>query len=442
MANNIDNIHGRQRLTVLVESKDCRATGMPGSLRTAPSQEAVHHESNLRFRKMTRKSDLLMQRKLLLSWLGAQLRTRGLLNEAWKQPNGTKVAASEPIDRMSSRDTLCLASQKNIQNPFQEQFPELNTEEEVKGEVQGLATLGHALEMTSYYKEYFGTSIMQDIRGQENRLYTKEGSYLVCNLLAKSAAFFWHLELYCLSNLRSLSLEDYSCRVLRAVLRRSDIVKQKILLEFRTDFDFCLKNFHPIFLLTEAIKHASNPQDFDFIVEILKKDTTNQVLSSKNFKRILLTLFQYCSTLQLESIERYMDLNRNLHLYLNDKVSANIVCSMIDRGSKACKSAFLKYAKQKTRILIELKLSHQFLVKMAESSASTTASGQIRKAFESLQTKIAKCQGASDRKSVEAAKDTSMMLLIEYCKLHVCRDNCSLNDIKTSLLFLIRPIGL
>ena len=435
-------MHGRQRLTAPVESRDCRTTGMLGSLRTAHNQEAMHHDSNLRFRMMTRKSDLLMQRKLLLSWLGSQLRTRSLLNEAWRQPNGTKVAASEPINRMSSPDILCLASDKNSQNPFRGRCTELNTEEEVKREVQGLGTLGHALEVTSSVKEYFGTSIMQDIKGQENRLYTKEGSHLVCFLLTKSLAFFWHLELYCLSNLRSLSLQDYSCRVLRTVLRRSDVVKQKILLEFRTDFDFCIKNFHPIFLLTEAIKQASNPQDFDFIVEILKKDTTNRVLSSKYFKRILLTLFQYCSTLQLESIERCMDLNSNLHLYLNSKISANIVCSMIDRGSKACKSAFLKYAKQKTKILIELKLSHQFLVKMAESSASTTASRQIRKAFENLQTKIAKRQGASSGKSVSASKDTSMMLLIEYCKLLLCRENCSLNDIKTSLLYLNRPIAL
>lgn len=236
-------------------------------------------------------------------------------------------------------------------------------------------------------------------------------------------------------NLKRLSVHDYPCRVLRAVFRKSQTVRQRALLEFREDFNFGLENFHSIFMLTEVIRTSKDPGEFDFVIELFTK-LSRALLAKKIFKRIPFTLIEHCNQKQLKIVEHYLNLNSTLHLHLNDKISISVLISLTRRNPESCVAALVKYFELRPYLLLKSRQSYLLFIKLTDisyNSVSKRKSSQIRTALFSLQWSAACMSRYRKKLPFSDNSIASRNLFLAYCNLLACGNNAGQYYLQTSI---------
>ena len=163
----------------------------------------------------------------------------------------------------------------------------------------------------------------------------KSGSYIIQKAINRCPIFLKEVTTFSHQNFQFMASRDFSCRILRVLLRGSEDFRLIVTNYLRNQLDFCLDNFSSIFLLTESIRLSSNPSEFDFIVQALDSQP-QQLLANRYFKRILVTFVEYCSIKQAKMVIRNLNLKKNFRRYLNDKFGCHILLILMQRNMIAC----------------------------------------------------------------------------------------------------------
>ncbi len=161
----------------------------------------------------------------------------------------------------------------------------------------------------------------------------KQGSYLIQRLITRYQPFEAEMVEFSKENFEFMASKDFSCRILRVLLRRSEEYRVHITRRLQNNLSFCLSNFSSIFLITESIKISKDMREFDFLVQALSSNPQT-MLANRYFKRILVTLIEHCSSRQLKSIAANMSIKKNFRRYMNDKFGCQIFLILLQRGDE------------------------------------------------------------------------------------------------------------
>ena len=291
-------------------------------------------EPHLVFRNCPQSIDLLIQRNLLTSWLVGHLKSK-IGTELLFKP--TRCFKNEALRLKPKSETKTNPAQRRKVNLSEAKDPCF---EEVINALTIQAFSSSLLEKHQFFVERCTADELQQIvrlaRLQIDRLVsTKAGSYLSKALICRSEEFHSFIVSYCMQNLKQMACCDFSCRLLRTVLRRHVPMRPLVLRMFEEDFHLCLEAFPSIFLLTEAIRLSNDPLEFDFILQRLLREPF-RLLSSRYFKRVLVTFVEHCSEKQLAAVERCLDIPEMMGKHLNDKFLTLILIMIGFRNPLSC----------------------------------------------------------------------------------------------------------
>ena len=435
MWTNLGFEHTNQLSITAIGTKDNRhITRVDNSTSMTPGWQGL--DSNLRFRAKSHMSHLVLQKKQMLSWMRTRLQECHLLDDKEGQDRHPGYVYGASAESPSQEDLSLLPSTKwNHQlkdGPHRKNCKETPAVDMSPGDSQGLPNCCSR-------QDELSKSVAYAIDNLNTLIFSKDGSLTIRRLLHCSEAFYCHMLQYAVLNLKRLSIHDHPCRVLRAVLRTSEAMRQKVLIVYAQDFKFCLNNFHSIFLLTEAIRLSKNSQEFNFVVAALAYNSQS-LMASRYYKTILLTVIQACSKGQLRVIESCLNLTSRIHLYLNDSISVSLLVSLIRRECSSCIKAFLIFAEQRPHLLLNLKHSHQFFLKMAEQSTTSSSGAHIRQAFGQLLTTM--CANGNAHENLRCIKESSRDLFLAYCFLLTHGEDVSPRHIQAGLSLLHTTIAI
>lgn len=159
----------------------------------------------------------------------------------------------------------------------------------------------------------------------------KQGSYLIQKVMDRLDSFREEMINFSMENFEFMSTKDFSCRILRVLLRGSESYRAFVTRRIQNNLEFCLSNFSSIFLVTESIKMSQNMKEFDFLVKALNSNP-QVMISNRYFKRILVTFVEYCSRSQLKVIVENLAIRKNFRRYMNDKFGSHIFLILMQRG--------------------------------------------------------------------------------------------------------------
>lgn len=324
----------------------CRAP-LQGQFLSSKNKKKKHAEidsngdPNLKFNTRSKFSTLQLQRKLLTSWLQTRLKIKSLVQAAGiPKSNNKNEADSEKMAKPNPRREALQArvmKQVSEEVDFDSLAVQISAKSALLGLLQVYAENPKSNSMHIHKLESF-------VIANFSRLaYNKPGAHLIRTLMSKSKAFCEAVLSYSLKNFKAMATNDFACRVLRAIMRQNASFRTHAVKYLRRDLDFCLDNFPSIFIVTEAIRMSQNLEEFDFLVEALEKNS-NRVLSSRYFKRILVTFAEYCTPAQFQRVEIALSVESNIGRYLNDKFCTTILTIMMSRDSQWCFDILTKMA--------------------------------------------------------------------------------------------------
>lgn len=236
------------------------------------SAQAPGNDMNLLFRCHNRLRVLLIHRRLLLSWLKYHLQI-DKLETLVGSPKMISSKTGEPAlqNEIQASNTKTNLNKVNDQTS---ECPDVHIAGIIADGSLDCSTLTdilqHRLDCCS---DKEAGLIADHVKGRlEEFIDTKTDSFLSRTSIHRSEDFFNFLVAYSKKHLKRLAARDYSCRVLRAVLRKSEAVRQLTLKIFSEDFKFCLTNFSSIFLLTEAIRLSKDPGEYSFVADAFSAD--------------------------------------------------------------------------------------------------------------------------------------------------------------------------
>lgn len=163
----------------------------------------------------------------------------------------------------------------------------------------------------------------------------KNGVMLLQNIINRNQQFLEELTMFATKNLKILASKDFSCRLLRVLVKKQTHFRLHVTRQIQLDFAYYLSNFQAIFLVTEVIRESKDMKQFDFIVHTLGENPRT-VLSCKHFKRVLITFAECCNDYQLRLVVEHMDLKRSFQRIMNDKLASQIFTVLVERNVSTC----------------------------------------------------------------------------------------------------------
>lgn len=390
------------------------------------SSNATDCEGNLVFRHQSRQAGLERQRLLTLSWLRQCIHL-----DRVKDLVSTPKAVSSKTDELKCacktqtyKSELTKAEICNTDSSIDAIIEEF-TMSNPSNRADLLESLQKKLEMCS---EKGIQSIISFVKDRlEKTLDTKLGSFLIRSLINRSDHFLGYLEAYFLQHLKRLSAKDYPCRVMRAVLRRSESLRQLTLRKFAEDFDFCLKNFPSIFLLTEAIRFTKVQKEFSFIIDAFQFNP-QKLLNSRYFKRILVTLVEFSSDEQLRKVETCLESEKWIARHLNDKFTTMVLILLLHRQSFSSTFALNLHSQMNPSRLMKARFFCHYIIAVSKV-APRDVRHQLDDTLSNLRQSAVECTLAGE----QAANSHPQAIFVEYCCLLISRQRRDSQQVRQSL---------
>ena len=332
------------------------------SLKVMEEETNYEGDSHLKFNVRSHTSTLQIQMKFLISWLKTRLKIKSLvLSAGISKPANSKddsILETEPKAN-PRREALLSKVFKQVSEDvdFDNLEKEVRTKSNLMGILQIYAECPDRHPQSMQKLQSFVADNLATLA------YCKLGAHLIRTLLSQSKGFTSIVKRYTKKHFKEMALDDFACRVLRAVMRQSESFRQKAVLNLQHDLDYCLTHFPSIFILTEAIRMSDHVQEFDFLIDALEADPVRHLMS-RYFKRILVTLVEFCDAHQLKRIEVAMDLDSNFSKYLNDKFCTTILTFMMSRGSQRSFDVLLCLALSKPVQLLTTSKFNYFIMRL------------------------------------------------------------------------------
>lgn len=222
--------------------------------------------------------------------------------------------------------------------------------------------------------------ISQDL---EFMMHHKQANYVVQKLIKKDARFLETAKEFSIANFESLCLNEYSSRVLQAMIEISPEFLKFAANYFSLHHHFWQAKISSIFVLLSVIRHAPTLQDCAFVKSILLADKA-ALFSSKYLKRVLVTYVEKCSVEEMEEICEYLQLNYDIPSILEDKFFVYVYHLLVRKGRRHTLQSILKAIQLETYEALRARHFKFLLVKLAMLPEKST-SRQLYKSLVSIE---------------------------------------------------------
>ena len=153
------------------------------------------------------------------------------------------------------------------------------------------------------------------------------GNYLVQKLMVRSKPFLVHIQAICQKHFAHLAQNEYSSRVLQALVQMRPSFRAFVYEFFKNNMIFGVSKISVTFTLLTAMKCSESSQEFYFIEKLLESNM--KLLECKLFKRVLIGYIQFAD--DSATLDRIWKLLSGVSFF-QAKFGALILLMLVKRG--------------------------------------------------------------------------------------------------------------
>jgi len=207
------------------------------------------------------------------------------------------------------------------------------------------------------------------------------GNYVVQRILKRDRQFVQRMEEFCMANFLDLTLDEFASRVMQALIPLSPKFRKFTLATFSQRLDLCFESISAVFLISMAISCSTDPSEYSFVRELVVGDTA-RLLSSKFFKRVVVSFLEKASIADLDALAKQLDICSFVSL-LSDKYRTYLLLVFLQRAHRPTLAALGREIRTNLYPLLQAKF-FKFLVTSLIHSDSGEALHQMHMAFRSV----------------------------------------------------------
>ena len=331
-------------------------------LRSARTQEADHHLSNLRFRRSKPKYIELespLNRRVYSCLLESQVRT-SITESSPKSAKNLMNSTTTLVQGLLSQleGILGLNSQLNNDKTYKFLTEGSTKEKHLEFDQCQLQSLNELpIVLLKYATESKEDSmslqafitdcspelinLIREVLLQKAEILIchRLGSYVLQRLITRDRSSLEQLSLLCRKEFAFLMQNEFSSRVMQLLIECSPDFRSTSIQYLKTHFFQALEAGPSSHLLKACIKNSSSPDGLDFILDNMEHHPS--LISSKIFRNVLMIYMQRCSQQNLRRISLFLKFQQRLLFYLNSKSFASLVFILLERGEEVTVYSFL-----------------------------------------------------------------------------------------------------
>lgn len=352
-------------------------------LLTCPNVDANHVNQNMRFRKNPIIPEMMV--KPAITKRGSRSTDCFSLTATFKDLN---VFSQDLIDQLLVYLKCLLKNEKlfKIKEATKDIVPGTLLEEEIfeiafktvssKDCIQDIISLCTSTkELSLNFQNYLSDCTEEETRiiGQKlsnhypELITHKYANYVLQRLVAKDQYTLKALSSYCQANFIELTHNEYSSRVIQALIEASICFRRFAINKFKSDITLCMGKITAVYLLIACIKNTTDLREVRFIVDSLSHN--QGLMSCKLYQRALVTYVQHCTAEDLEEVCRVMKMKRNFRSFLNNKFTSYVILTMLQRGQQSVVEYLLNLMVFRIETLFETRFFKLLLSKLWEQKS-------------------------------------------------------------------------
>ena len=190
------------------------------------------------------------------------------------------------------------------------------------------------------------------------------GNYALQRVLVRDPEFCLALTSCCDKDFDLLARDEFASRAMQKLIEVEPTFRKIVLRRFENRLLEYLDIISAVFLAVVAIRNAKSENEYSFIKKILKQRP--EMLSSKNFKRLVACYLEHCSEPELREMADILQVSKRFVSFLNDKFRVIILLIFVQRGYREATDKLLRMVSRQPLYIYQTKFFKFLFVKFVE----------------------------------------------------------------------------